>query len=244
MDFPPELISFLRTCRSAAALTGSGVSQESGIPTFREAQSGLWAQYDPQDLATPEAFLRHPKSVWDWYAARRLQVGEVSPNPGHTALAAMGRHLPHFALITQNVDGLHQQAGSPQVIELHGNIHRVKCFDCGAPAVTWEVAGGDVPHCPACGGLLRPDVVWFGEILPPAAMQAAVEAARTCQVFFSIGTSGLVHPAASLAYSVLRRGALVVEINAEPTPLTPHVSFCLQGRSGTILPALVGAVWG
>jgi NAD-dependent deacetylase len=243
-EIPPDLVDLVRTCRYAVALTGAGVSQESGLRTFRQAQTGLWSQYRPEDLATPEAFLRNPKLVWDWYAMRRGKLAEVAPNPGHTALVEMSRRIPHFTLITQNVDGLHQLAGSPGVIELHGNIQRVKCFDCGKPAANWQDAGPEVPRCPDCGGLLRPDVVWFGEGLPPAAMQAAEEAARACQVFFSIGTSGLVQPAASLAFAALDHGARVVEINAEPTPLTPQVGFFLPGRSGEILPALVEAVWG
>lgn len=243
MDFPADLLDCLRLSERVAALTGAGVSQESGVPTFRDAQTGLWAQYRPEDLATPEAFRRNPKLVWDWYAARRARADSVEPNPGHVALAKMARRIPHFTLITQNVDGLHARAGSPQVIELHGNIRRVKCFDCGRLAPAWEETP-DVPRCPSCGGLLRPDVVWFGEMLPPEALEAAFAAARACQVFFSIGTSGLVQPAASLAYAAKNRGAAVVEVNMEPTPLTARADFFLQGKSGEILPALVAAVWG
>ncbi len=243
-NFPPELISLLRACRRAAALTGAGVSQESGVPTFRDAQSGLWAQYRPEDLATPEAFRRNPKLVWDWYAMRRARADSVAPNPGHYALVEMARCIEDFTLITQNVDGLHARAGSPKVIELHGNIRRVKCFECGQPAATWREDGETVPRCAACGGLLRPDVVWFGEMLPSEALDAAWAAARACQVFFSIGTSGLVQPAASLAYAARGGGAAVVEINLEPTPLTAQADFFLRGKSGEILPALVAAVWG
>ena len=244
MNFQPELVHILRTCEKAAALTGAGVSQESGVPTFRDAQTGLWAQHKAEDLATPEAFLRDPKLVWDWYAMRRSRADTVAPNPGHFALAEMARRILHFTLITQNVDGLHEKAGSPQVLELHGNIRRVKCFDCGRLAQDWQDDGDVVPQCASCGGLLRPDVVWFGEQLPRGALEAAVEAARGCQVFFSIGTSGLVQPAASLAYAAKNRGAALVEVNAEPTPLTPKTDFFLQGKSGEILPALVAAAWG
>ncbi len=243
-EFPDELIRFLRKAERVAALTGAGVSQESGLRTFRDAQTGLWTQYKPTDLASPEAFARDPKLVWDWYAMRREKVREVEPNPGHYALADMAHHIPDFSLITQNVDGLHLKAGSPCVIELHGNLQRVRCASCGQQAETWDDADGDVPRCKACGGLLRPDVVWFGESLPRAALESAVEAARACHVFFSIGTSGLVQPAASLAYAARNRGAVVVEINAEPTPLTEKVDFALHGKSGEILPALVQAVWG
>jgi NAD-dependent deacetylase len=243
-ELPDELIRFLRKAERVATLTGAGVSQESGLRTFRDTQTGLWTQYKPTDLASPEAFARDPKLVWDWYAMRRAKVREVEPNPGHYALVDMAHHILDFSLITQNVDGLHLKAGSPCVIELHGNLQRVRCSSCGQQAEEWNDADGNVPRCRACGGLLRPDVVWFGESLPRAALESAVNAARTCHVFFSIGTSGLVQPAASLAYAARNRGAVVVEINAEPTPLTEKVDFVLQGKSGEILPALVQAVWG
>ncbi|GAB4484367.1 MAG: NAD-dependent deacylase [Anaerolineales bacterium] len=241
MDFSPDLLSFLGKARRFAVLTGAGVSQESGLRTFRDAQTGLWAQYRPEDLATPEAFARDPKLVWDWYALRREKARSVQPNPGHFALAELEKRVSAFTLITQNVDGLHRRAGSVNVLELHGNLQRVKCSVCGEQAAAWDESGPDVPKCSGCGGLLRPDVVWFGESLPRRELEAAVEAARTCDVFFSIGTSGLVQPAASLAYAARNQGALVVEINAEPTPLTGKVDFFLQGKSGEILPALVGA---
>ncbi|MBN1450276.1 MAG: NAD-dependent deacylase [Anaerolineales bacterium] len=238
-----ELIRFLRKAERVAVLTGAGVSQESGLRTFRDAQTGLWSQYKPTDLASPEAYERNPKLVWDWYAWRREAIKGVRPNPGHYALVDMAHRISDFILITQNVDGLHRTAGSPRVIELHGNLQRVKCSSCGQHAEVWDDAEEDVPHCAACGGLLRPDVVWFGEALPRAELEAAVEAARTCHVFFSIGTSGIVQPAASLAFAAHNKGAVVVEVNAEPTPLTPKVDFALHGKSGEILPALVQAIW-
>lgn len=244
MTFPPELLAFLRKVERAAALTGAGVSQESGLRTFREAQTGLWKQYRPEDLATPEAFARAPKLVWDWYVMRREKVKTVAPNPGHYALTEMARRMPGFTLITQNVDGLHRRAGSAPVIELHGNLQQVRCAACGQFAEAWEDNGVDVPRCADCGGLLRPHVVWFGEPLPRVALAAAVEAARACDVFFSIGTSGLVQPAASLAIAARNRGALLVEVNAEPTPLTEKCDFSFRGKSGEVLPALVRALWG
>jgi NAD-dependent deacetylase len=244
INIPEALVRFLRKAERVVALTGAGVSQESGLRTFRDAQTGLWVQYKPTELASPEAFARDPKLVWDWYAWRREAIKGVRPNPGHYALADMAHHVPDFSLITQNVDGLHRMAGSPHVIELHGNIQRVKCSSCGQQAQTWEEADGNVPQCESCGGLLRPDVVWFGESLPRAELEAAVGAARACHVFFSIGTSGLVQPAASLAYAARNRGAVVVEINAEPTPLTEKVDFALHGKSGEILPDLIQEVWG
>jgi NAD-dependent deacetylase len=245
MRFPSELVTFLRSAKRLAALTGAGVSQESGLRTFRDPMDGLWAQYRPEDLATPEAFERTPDLVWEFYAARRLKAGEVQPNPGHFALAQMERHVPYFTLITQNVDGLHRSAGSENVVELHGNITRVKCSrGCGV-AQDWEDAPpGKVPTCPDCGAKLRPDIVWFGEMLPGDELAAAVQAARACQVFLSIGTSGLVQPAATLPLLAKQTGAVIVEVNAEETPLTPAVDYFFQGKSGEILPKLVRAVWG
>ncbi len=244
IGFPAEFISLLRGASRWVALTGAGVSQESGLRTFRDAQTGLWAQYKPEDLASPEAFRRDPKLVWDWYAWRREAVKGVRPNPGHYALAEMAKRLPDFTLITQNVDGLHRLAGNQNVLELHGNIQRVRCADCYTFAERWEDDPDSVPKCRKCGGLLRPDVVWFGEALPRDQLEAAIEAARSCDVFFSIGTSGVVQPAASLAFAAHNRGAAVVEINAESTPLTSKADYVFQGRSGEILPRLVEAVWG
>jgi NAD-dependent deacetylase len=248
VNFPADLITHLRgtdgRASKWAALTGAGVSQESGLRTFRDAQTGLWAQYKPEDLASPEAFRRDPKLIWDWYAWRREAVKAVRPNPGHYALAEMAKHIPEFTLITQNVDGLHRMAGSQNVLELHGNIQRVRCSECYTFTESWGDDTETVPRCLVCGGLLRPDVVWFGEALPRDQLEAAVEAARTCGVFFSIGTSGVVQPAASLAHAARNRGTVLVEINAEPTPLTPKVDYAFQGKSGEILPELVKAVWG
>ena len=243
VSFPVELISFLRKASKLVALTGAGVSQESGLRTFRDAQTGLWAQYRPEDLASPEAFRRDPKLVWDWYAWRREAVKAVRPNPGHYALAEIEKHTPSFTLITQNVDGLHRMAGSQNLLELHGNIQRVRCADCYTFTEMWGDDTEFVPTCRECGGLLRPDVVWFGEALPRDQLESAVEAARSCDVFFSIGTSGVVQPAASLAFAAHNRGAVVVEINAEPTPLTPKADYALHGKSGEILPRFLEAVW-
>ncbi len=243
MDFSRDLITALRAARQIAVLTGAGVSAESGIPTFRDAQAGLWAQYRPEDLATPEAFVRNPKLVWDWYAWRRELVGNARPNPGHYALAEMQRQVSGFVLITQNIDGFHQLAGSQNVVELHGNLFRTKCFQEDTVVETWNDAGFTPPLCAHCGGFLRPDVVWFGERLPPAALDAAARAATSCDLFFSIGTSGLVEPAASLARVALEQGAQVVEINPIETPLTRSATHVLQGPSGKILPELVKAVW-
>ena len=243
MEFPSEFIGFLMKASRVAVLTGAGVSQESGLRTFRDAQTGLWAQYRPEDLASPEAFARDPKLVWDWYAWRREAIKGVRPNAGHYALTEMEKKISGFTLITQNVDGLHRMAGSTNILELHGNILKVRCSECGTFTETWDDDVESVPRCEKCNGLLRPDVVWFGESLPRAELEAAVNAARACQVFFSIGTSGVVQPAAALAHAARNKGSVVVEINAEPTPLTPKVDFAFHGKSGEILPELVKAVW-
>jgi len=243
VTFPVELISLLRETSKLVALTGAGVSQESGLRTFRDAQTGLWAQYKPEDLASPQAFRRDPKLIWDWYAWRREAVKGVRPNAGHYALVNIETRVPEFTLITQNVDGLHRMAGNQNVLELHGNIQRVRCSECYTFAETWGDDTETVPQCSVCGGLLRPDVVWFGEALPRDQLEAAVKAARTCDVFFSIGTSGVVQPAASLAHAARNRGSVVVEINAEPTPLTSKANYAFHGKSGEILPELVKAVW-
>lgn len=243
LKFPSELITLLRGTSKLVALTGAGVSQESGLRTFRDAQTGLWKQYQPEDLASPQAFAHDPKLVWDWYAWRREAIKAVRPNPGHYALVEIENHVPEFTLVTQNVDGLHRMAGSRNLLELHGNIQRVRCADCYTFTEIWEDDPESVPHCAVCDGLLRPDVVWFGESLPRDQLVAAVEAARTCEVFFSVGTSGVVQPAASLAYAARNKGAVIVEVNAESTPLTSKTDFFFQGKSGEMLPELVSAVW-
>lgn len=242
-EFPPSLIMAIRNARRVAALTGAGISAESGIPTFRQAQTGLWAKYDPQELATPQAFRRNPRLVWDWYSWRRDLVSQANPNPGHYALADMEEKAPHFTLITQNVDGLHKRAGSRNIIELHGNLGRVKCFEEGHIFDVWETTDDPPPHCPTCGSLLRPDVVWFGEFLPREALHLALIASREADVFLTVGTSALVEPAASLPLEASTHGATLVEINPDVTPLSDRATFRLTGPSGVLLPALVAAVW-
>ena len=236
----------LSRARSITVLTGAGISAESGIPTFRDALSGLWERFKPEELATPEAFIANPRLVWDWYAWRREKAIDAMPNPGHDALAELERTCiardANFTLVTQNVDGLHQAAGSRNVIELHGNIRRVKCFDHHHPADSWVETGTLPPHCPLCGSMLRPDVVWFGEMLPEDALEAAMQAARSCDVFLSVGTSALVEPAASLPFAARQAGAMVIEVNRESTPLTNAAQISLRGAAGVILPQLVAAV--
>jgi NAD-dependent deacetylase len=231
----------LARARSIVVLTGAGISAESGIPTFRDALTGLWARYRPEELATPEAFLRDPARVWDWYSWRRSQLASVEPNAGHRTLVSLERAARErgaaFLLVTQNVDGLHQAAGSLGVSELHGNIRRVKCFDHGHPATTWPDQPRP-PKCASCGSALRPDVVWFGEMLPPGAIEAALDAATHCDVFMSVGTSGLVEPAASLPFAALEAGAFTIEVNPEATPLTRSAALSFRAPAGTVLPRL------
>lgn len=232
----------LRDARFVAVLTGAGVSAESGVPTFRDAQTGLWAKYDPRELATPQAFARNPKLVWDWYAQRRRAVSEVEPNPAHVALAEIEKRVPKFHLATQNVDGLHRRAGSHKLVELHGNILRVRCSKCGVRASEWSDARP--PRCDLCDAYLRPDVVWFDERLPRDAQADAADAAGRCDVYIVAGTSAEVYPAAGLPYAALRNGACVIEVNPETTTLTPSATLALHGKAGEVLPALVSAAFG
>ncbi|HCK82222.1 MAG TPA: NAD-dependent deacylase [Candidatus Competibacter sp.] len=240
---PAELVNRLRAARRVAVLTGAGISAESGVPTFREAQTGLWAQYNPEELATPDAFRRDPRLVWEWYAWRQGRVRQAEPNAGHRALVDMERRVAEFTLITQNVDGLHRRAGSQHLLELHGNLFRTKCFSEERPVESWPDSDEIPPRCPHCGSLLRPDVVWFGESLPVETLRTAEHAAKSAEVFFSIGTSALVYPAADLPFAALAAGATVVEINPQPTPLSAQVSYSLNGAAGAVLPALVARAW-
>ncbi len=234
----------LRAARHVAVLTGAGISAESGIPTFRDALTGLWARYRPEDLATPEAFARDPRLVWEWYAWRRAIVQHAEPNAGHRALAQLERLAPACVLVTQNVDGLHQRAGSTRVLELHGNILRARCTRDGSVVERWADGPEVPPRCVACGAPLRPDVVWFGEPVPAEALRAAWDAASVCDVFLSVGTSNLVEPAAALPWHAAAAGAEVIVINTvvvgqRSGPRIHHV----VGRAGEALPALLAAAW-
>jgi NAD-dependent deacetylase len=239
IDIPKSLINELNKAQHIVVLTGSGTSAESGVPTFREAQTGLWSKYNPEELATPQAFQSNPQLVWDWYQWRRRLILAADPNPGHYALARMAMLFQKFTLITQNVDGLHQRAGIEDVIELHGNIMKNKCFDCEAIVNLNIEETSCPPRCPECNGLIRPGVVWFGENLPVNQLTLAVNAAQKCDLFFSVGTSALVHPAASLPITAIHAGVKVIEINTNSTPLTPLASEVLCGPAGEILPKLV-----
>jgi NAD-dependent deacetylase len=235
--FAEKRSSRLLNASRVAVLTGAGISAEAGVPTFR-GEDGLWRRFRPEELATVDAFLKNPALVWEWYNYRRRIVTEVQPNPGHLALAELEKLVPDFAVITQNVDGLHQRAGSRKVLELHGNILRSRCMRCGKLYTELTFENGEVPRC-ECGGLIRPDVVWFGEMLPQDVLEEAYHYARTASVFLSVGTSALVQPAASLPLEARAYGAYVVEINPETTPITHEVDEHISGKAGEILPKLV-----
>ena len=242
-----DLAETLRRARHVAALTGAGVSAESGLPTFRDALTGLWARHRPEDLATPEAFERNPALVWGWYRMRREAALRAEPNPGHLALARLESLVPRFTLITQNVDGLHRRAGSRNVVELHGDITRVRCSRDGSVVERWEepAEGGEPPGCDRCGALLRPDVVWFGEQLPEGTLRRAWAAVYECDVFLSVGTSNLVEPAASLPWTAAAEGATVVVVNTSMEGQRSGAGIHhLTGPAGEVLPGLLEAAWG
>jgi NAD-dependent deacetylase len=229
---------WLAQADSVAILTGAGVSAESGVPTFRGAE-GLWKNFNPEELATPEAFARDPRLVWEWYDWRRGIIAKAAPNAAHKALVQLEMRKPRFTLITQNVDGLHDLAGSGKILKLHGDIWRMRCLECGANFPNRRVPLPKLPpHC-ACGGMARPGVVWFGEPLPEGMMKEAEHAAASTKVFLVVGTSAMVHPAASLVPYAKQSGAKVIEINAESTAATSMVDCALHGRAGEILPQLV-----
>lgn len=240
MDLSASLIQLLRSAKRIVALTGAGISAESGLATFRDSQTGLWSKFKPEELATADAFRRNPKLIWDWYAWRRDQAIKAQPNAGHLALAEIEKRAPEFLLVTQNVDGLHARAGNQKLVELHGNIHRFRCFDNDCASDNFDLEAG---RCRSCGGNLRPDVVWFGEMLPADALERATAAAESCDVFFSIGTSSLVYPAADLWRRAKDSGATVIEINKDPTPLSSLADYSFLGTAGEILPQFVREIW-
>lgn len=236
------LLDRLARASSVVAFTGAGVSAESGVPTFRGTQ-GIWKKFRPEELASLDSFLRNPELVWEWYAARRKIIREVEPNPGHRALAEMEALFSTFTVVTQNIDNLHTRAGSTRVFELHGNIERNYCVECGEPYDDpGMILSSSIPACRTCSGLVRPDVVWFGELLPQAQWDGAMLSMESADVILSIGTSGVVYPAAGLALRGKERGAYTVEINPEPTDLSGWMDEHIRGSSATVLPALVETV--
>ncbi len=229
----------LRKARRVAVLTGAGVSSDSGLPTFRDAQSGLWAQYRPEDLANAHAFSINPLLIWDWYLWRLEDCRRAIPNAGHLAIVALEERAD-LTLVTQNVDGLHRRAGSAEVIELHGNLERARCTACRNVQILGPVVAlARPPRCTLCGAMLRPDVVWFGEDLPRLALETARAAFTSCEVALIVGTSGLVQPAAGLARDAKRNRAVVIEINPLETALSNITDYALRGSSSELLPALL-----
>jgi NAD-dependent deacetylase len=223
-------------------LTGAGISAESGIPTFR-GEDGLWRKFRSEELATPEAFQKDPKLVWEWYDWRRSIVKEARPNPGHYALAQMENEKPNFTLITQNIDGLHQLAGSRNIIEMHGNLWQIRCTRCGVIEQNHDAPLKELPpKCKNCGGLGRPNVVWFGEIIPMSVIDSALIATEKCQVMLIVGTSGVVEPAASIGLVAKHTGKTVIEVNLETTPNSSLYDLSILGKSGEILPMLCRGV--
>jgi len=244
-DVPSALTERLANARHVAILTGAGISAESGIPTFRDPD-GIWEKFDPQELANVEAFLNNPELVQGWYRHRRQLVEETEPNDAHRALVDLEDYVDRVTVITQNVDDLHNRAGSTDVIELHGNLTHNYCSECGedaSPEVVDEaIQDGEPATCSDCGGLIRPDVVWFGEMLPQDAISKAHDVAADADVFFSIGTSAVVYPAARLPGLAKEQGAFVVEVNTDPTAITDEMDVFLEGKAGTIVPAIVNAL--
>ncbi len=243
-SIPDDVIERFQTARCVAVLTGTGVSLESGIPTFREAQQGEWAHVSATELATPQAFLRNPRLVWNWYLYRRRMIEAVQPGAAHYALVDLEQLYDDFLLITQSIDGLHWRAGSRDLLELHGNISRSRCFDCGAYQMGWDEESEVLPTCVRCGGLLRPDVVWLGEGLPELQLSKAYNATRRAQVFLSIGASPRVPPAASLPLIARRAGAYVVEVHNEETALSGIADCWLQAQASEVLQELVQRLMG
>lgn len=234
----PQAKQWLSEARRIAVLTGAGISAESGVPTFRGPE-GLWRTFKPEELATPAAFARDPKLSWEWYDWRRVLISKVEPNAGHIALAALEDRTPEFTLITQNVDGLHERAGSKRVLNLHGSIWRVRCVDCGAECTDDRAPLPVLPPRCGCGELVRPGVVWFGEPLPKKEWSAAGRAITSCDLLLVIGTSAQVYPAASLISLAVQAKARVIEINLENTPLSDLAELSLRGKAGEILPQLI-----
>lgn len=250
-DFDPELITALQGAQKITVLTGAGVSAESGIPTFRDALTGLWANFDAEKLATPEAFRRDPALVWGWYEWRRAQVLAARPNAAHVAISELARRVPQLTLFTQNVDDLHQRAGSTDVQHLHGSLHHPRCFECASPfslvdSVS-EVPGGDgrlsPPQCQTCAGKVRPGVVWFNELLPKGMLDRAFKSTSSSDLLIVVGTSGNVHPAARLPKEASRAGCKVIQINPEKTALDSVCTWNVRGKAGVALPALVNCAF-
>ncbi|WP_409266457.1 SIR2 family NAD-dependent protein deacylase [Massilia sp. BHUDP2] len=250
-DFDPGLLAALREARKLMVLTGAGMSAESGIPTFRDALTGLWRQFDAASLATPDAFRRDPALVWGWYEWRRMKALSARPNAGHVAIARLASRVEHLSLFTQNVDDLHERAGSHDVQHLHGSLHHPRCADCARPfslpaAAPVEPEGGRrmaPPSCPACGGPVRPGVVWFNEALPEDVLARAFDACASCDLLIVVGTSGTVYPVAQLPEVARRAGSRVVQVNPTASELDRLCTWNLRGSAAQVLPALLDRAW-
>ncbi|ASJ03078.1 NAD-dependent protein deacylase [Thermococcus profundus] len=243
-----EAVKLLLRSRSAIAFTGAGISAESGVPTFRDP-NGLWRNHKPEELATPEAFKRNPELVWDFYRWRMELIRKARPNDAHLALAELERMGIIRAVITQNVDDLHREAGTENLIELHGNIFRVKCTSCNysedlkkSGRLEEFLKGNGVPKCPNCGSQLRPDVVWFGEPLPKEALEKAFELASKADLVLVIGTSGVVYPAAYIPYIVKERGGRVIEINPKGSGITPIADLFIPLPAGKAMRGILDSI--
>jgi NAD-dependent deacetylase len=238
MEFSKKLLDRLLKTYNVNVLTGAGISAASGVPTFR-GDHGIWKQFKPEELASYEAFSKNPKLVWEWYNWRRDLIKKVRPNPAHYALVDLENMYRDFAIITQNVDNLHNLAGSKNILNLHGNIMKNKCIDCHKQYEEDINLDVGIPKCPSCKGMIRPDVVWFGESLPQEIINKAQELAAQSEVFFSIGTSAVVEPAASLPFIAKGNGAYIVEINIENTPISQSVDEFIKGPADQVLPELI-----
>jgi NAD-dependent protein deacetylase/lipoamidase len=228
----------VRGAQSITVLTGAGISADSGVPTFRGPE-GLWRNFRAEELATPEAFARDPRLVWEWYNWRREIISSKQPNAAHYGVADLERRIPRSWLITQNVDGLHAAAGSEKLSEIHGNIWKVRCTQCGRVTRNTDVPIQLLPKCATCTALLRPHIVWFGEALDPMDLERSHQALTSCDLLLIIGTSGVVYPAASFAPVAKAAGAFIIELNLDPTPQSPVVDLALRGRAKDLVPALL-----
>ena len=239
MEFPKELIQKLKAARSVLFFTGAGISAESGIDTFR-GKGGLWNKMKPEELASISGFMRNPDLVWEWYQYRRKIVRDTGPNPGHTTIAEFEKYFDDVTVVTQNVDNLHHRAGSTNILEVHGNIERNFCMDCRTLyGIEDFLDVEEAPKCRKCGGMIRPDVVWFGEMLPQDIFTEAERKAKQSDICFIVGTSAVVYPAAYIPLSAKEGNSYLVEINIEPTEITNLVDCSLMGKSGEILPELI-----